>query len=169
MANTTLTTANKIVLNDVKLQEKVAVAGIVQPEDGFMGLSSVTIAGAGILTAQHSKNGTEHIFILANENADLSIELENGNYGLDHFIIQAEFKDKYNAGDTITIKNNNNNKEYAITGLKCYNIYNSSTKTGQLAVTGSFDKDDIDLIEVYHFNDNSAVAIINPRVAIWTT
>jgi hypothetical protein len=132
MANTTLTTANKIVLNDVKLQEKIAVAGVVQPDKGFMGLSSVTIAGAGILTAKHSKNGTEHIFILNNENADLSIKLENGNYGLDHFIIQAKFEGgKYNSGDTITVKNNNNNnKEYAITKLKCYNIYNSSTKTG---------------------------------------
>ncbi len=161
MANTTklLAMANKIVLSNVTLQNKTAVAGIVRPDDGVVGLESVTIAGAGILAAEHSKINNEHIFKLA----DLDIKLDDGSFGLNHFVIQATFTADYNAGDTITIKNFNGKAE--ITDLICYNIYDDLNKKGQPAVTGSFAEGNSDLIEIYRSN---GAAVINPRVAIWT-
>lgn len=168
MTTRTLLTKNKIAMRSIQLQEKTAVAGVVEPDSGFDGLFRVTIAGAGILQiSDHTYNAgsKEHIFVLQDKNADLAIELDDGSYGLDHFVIQVKFADgtDYKVGDTITIKNNNESSHpnVEITKLKCQNIFGK-----QDAVTGSFKGGDTDLIEIYRTEN---IAVINPRVAIWTS
>ena len=166
MATRTLLTKNKIAMRSIQLQEKTAVAGVVEPDPGFDGLFKVTIAGAGILQiSDHTYNAgsKEHIFTLQDKDADLAIELDNGNYGLDHFVIQVKFTNDYKAGDTITIKNSDESSQpnVKITNLTCQNIFEK-----QAAVTGSFKSGQTDLIEIYR---QDGIAVINPRVAIWSS
>lgn len=170
-ATRTLLTKNKIAMRSIQLQEKTAVAGVVEPDEGYDGLYKVTIAGAGILEATHKIENGDHVFTLKSEDADLTIKTAEGKWGLDNFIIRSTFNADFAKNKTIIIRdakyasaNAEEKVSHQTDKLTCYNIYNKDKQ--QAAVTGSFKKDDTDLIEIYR---TEKAAVINPRVAIWSS
>lgn len=132
--STTLSTANKIVLNNIELQEKTAYnPGRVEPDAGYSGLSVVNVVGGGILTVNHTfaKDRNAHTFTLSDEDVDL--KLYTSKIVLDIESFAADFT----IGDTLFIVDNKSHS------LECA----ASSWDGE-AFTGIFKSGEPGLIEV---------------------
>lgn len=174
----TLLTANKIVLDNIRLQSKNGIIGKIEPDSGYDGLSDVTIVGASILQCKSHEQpigNKQHIFQLSEVTQDVyqMTITENGDtrYGLNHFVLEVNFEFIFNAGDEIYIKTSDGILTDG--AFTCYNIYQGpgAADKRQAAVSGSFSSGTKDFLEFYRYYgaETQNAVVINPRVAIWTS